>query len=46
MEALAAKANLNIINPFDGSGIKRDLPLTDSEGYHRTIREISILKAT
>ena len=45
MEALASRAGLEIVNPFKGSGLDHGLPLTDHEEYHKTIREITILKA-
>jgi tRNA G10 N-methylase Trm11 len=45
MLALAKRSGLTLVNPFDGSGLKHDLPLTDSEVYHKTIREISIMEA-
>lgn len=45
MGALAMRSGLVLVNPFEGSGLRRGLPLVDSEERHRTIREISVMGA-
>jgi tRNA G10 N-methylase Trm11 len=45
MLGLAERSGLTLINPFEGSGLKHDLPLLDREERHKTIREISVIEA-
>lgn len=44
-EQLARRHGLTMVNPFRGSGLNHELPLTDSEERHRTIREISVMES-
>ncbi len=44
MRGLAERNGFELVNPFKGTGLEHGLPLTDSEQYHRTIREISIMQ--
>jgi tRNA G10 N-methylase Trm11 len=43
MQGLAERSGLTLINPFEDTGLKHDLPLIDREERHRTIREISVM---
>ncbi len=45
MQALAERCGLEMIDPFEGSGLSHGLPLTDSEERHRIIREISVMES-
>ncbi len=44
MKALAERSGMKLVDPLEGSGIHHDLPFLDKEDYHRTIREISVIK--